>query len=1123
MFAEIEIATVLACLVGISVFLSLVLLAHWVTQFTYPGFGPWVVGGAVTALAYIFVAFRDSLPGFFPLVATPGLMVLATQLRFESLRRFLGSTRFDCRTLVLPVIATGMAAYFAYGPGRPHLGYAVAAGLLALVSWTAAGLVVVHMRRRTTQHYPPMGLVFALFGALILAYGVYWGSQSEGSPLADQGILDIVFFGFLIYFEVLWAIMLLASHARRTSMELEAAQRIAEQGRRRLSDIIAFLPDAMFATDADRRVVAWNRAAEELTGTPAEQVVGLPYEEGVIKALGYQDEALIGVVLDPTRPVPERYRDLRRDGDWLSAESEAEFPGRPGQPVHLWVTAGLLRDPSGAVTGAIESIRDVSERVKAQKLLRESEARLLQAQAVSHVGNWEVDLVGQSLWLSPETLRIHGDDVSKSYFPLEPGVFSRPAEDPSLLRAALERAIAGEPFDLEYRIIRVDNGALRTVHNVAYIEYDEAGSPVKISGVVQDITDLRQVEEALKLTQYSVDHAGDRVFWVDSRGRFARVSDSTCEQLGYSREELLGMSIYDIDPTIVPDDWAEKWDMVREAGSSIVEGIHRTKGGKEIPVETSVHFIVHDGKEYHFVYTRDVTEQKEREEALRLTQYSVDHAGDQVFWISPEGRFLQVSDSTCQQLGYSREELLGMSIYDVDPTLSRDWRHAWEAVKHRGSNVHEALLRTKDGAEIPVEVRSDYLEHNGQEYNLVFARDISERKRVESEMMAAEGKIRQSQTMEAIGQLAGGIAHDFNNLLTAIIGYGNLILASDEIQGESVRTDVEEIRTAAERASSLTRQILAFSRRQALRPQVISLSALAAELEPQIRETLGGGIEYSVVSEADPCYVDVDRNQFEQVLMSLMSNAKDAMPDGGDLTVQIRNVELDEEYCRAYPDSRPGDYAMISVSDTGVGMTAETVAHVFEPFFTTKAPGAGTGLGLSMAYGIVRQSGGFVNVYSDVGEGTTFKVYLPHVQRPSGAAEKEPVSARSVRGDETVLVVEDEDPLRRLIARVLSNLGYQVVVAGSGPEALEMLEVLDRPPDLLLTDVILPGGLQGNELAKRARERLPRLAVLYMSGHTRDAIVHSGRLDEGVDFLGKPFTPESLAARVRDVLGHQDR
>ena len=1244
MLAEIDIATLLACLVGISIFLSLVLLAHWATQRTYPGFGLWVAGGAVAAPAYLFSAFSDSLPGFLPLVATPGLMMLATQLRLESLRRFWGGTRFDHRTLALPVITSCLAAYFAYGAGRPHVGYAVAAGLLALTSWAVAGLSFTHLRRRTSPHYPPSAVVFAFFGALVLAYGVYWGLRSEGSPLTDQGIVDVVFLGLLIYLEVLWAIMLLASHARRALMDLEVAQGIADQGRRRLSDIIALLPDAMVAIDADYRVVAWNKAAEELTGVSAGQIVGLPYEEGLLKVLGCPDEALLGAVLDPTKPVPARYRDVCRDGDWLSAESDAEFPARPGHPVHVWVTAGLLRDSSGAVTGAIESIRDVSERertaralreseerfrslfehiidgililafdgtiddanpaacamlgmtkeeirtagrqrivchdgempehpgewpteakggfecmfvrgdgtifpaecvaldwrdsngavhgfvvfrdiserVRAQQLLKESEARLLQAQAVSHVGNWEVDLVGQSLWLSTETLRIHGDDASKSYLPLEPDTFSRPAEDPAFLHAALERAMAGESFDIEYRIRRINDGAIRTVHNVAYVERDEAGVPVKISGVVQDITDLRQVEEALRLTQYSVDHAGDRVFWLDSEGSFARVSDSTCDQLGYSREELLGMRIYDIDPTIVPDVWVEKWEMVKQAGSSVVEGIHRTKGGKEIPVETSVHFIVHDGKEYHFVYTRDIAEQKEREEALRLTQYSVDHAGDQVFWISPEGRFLQVSDSTCQQLGYSREELLGMSIYDVDATLSRDWRHNWEAVKHRGSDVHEALLRTKDGAEIPVEVRSDYIEHNGQEYNLVFARDISERKKMESEMLAAEDRIRQTQTMEAIGQLAGGIAHDFNNLLTAIIGYGNLVLASGEIRDESVRTDVEEIRTAAERAGSLTRQILAFARRQALRPQVISLSALTAELEPRIREALGDGIEVSVVSEGD-CHVDVDRSQFEQVLMSVVSNAKDAMPDGGRLTVQVRNVTLDEEYCRAYPDSRPGEYAMVSVSDTGVGMTAETMAHVFEPFFTTKPPGVGTGLGLSMVYGIVRQSGGFLNVYSDLGEGTTFKVYLPHVQRPSGVVDSEADSAGSVRGDETVLVVEDEDPLRRLIARVLRNLGYQVVVAGSGPEALEMLEVLDHPPDLLLTDVILPGGLQGNELADRAREQLPRLAVLYISGDTRDAIVHSGRLDEGVEFLAKPFTPESLATKVREVLTHRGR
>jgi CheY-like chemotaxis protein len=259
--------------------------------------------------------------------------------------------------------------------------------------------------------------------------------------------------------------------------------------------------------------------------------------------------------------------------------------------------------------------------------------------------------------------------------------------------------------------------------------------------------------------------------------------------------------------------------------------------------------------------------------------------------------------------------------------------------------------------------------------------------------------------------------------------------------------------------------------------------------------------------------------------MNIASNARDAMQGGGRLIIETRDVNLDADYCRVYPDLQPGEYLLLSISDTGTGMTLETMEHVFEPFFTTKPPGMGAGLGLSMVYGIVRQSGGYINVYSEVGKGSTFKIYLPIVASRGTAVPEEaaPSLPSMVSGTETVLVVEDEAPLRRLVARVLGSLGYKVFVAGSGPEALELLDDLDQPPDLLLSDVILPGGMQGNEVAAAFVERIPGLPVLYVSGHARDAIVHSGRLNEGVNFLGKPFTPESLATKVREVLDAKHR
>jgi CheY-like chemotaxis protein len=372
--------------------------------------------------------------------------------------------------------------------------------------------------------------------------------------------------------------------------------------------------------------------------------------------------------------------------------------------------------------------------------------------------------------------------------------------------------------------------------------------------------------------------------------------------------------------------------------------------------------------------------------------------------------------------------------------------------------------------------------------------------------------------MEAVGQLAGGIAHDFNNLLAAILGYSEMILANRTSSLDEVRPDVEQIKLAAERAATLTKQILAFSRRQALRPTVVSLNEVLVGMEPLLRRTLGEDIDLISRRDPDLGHVEADVHQFEQVLMNLALNARDAMVSGGRLTLETANVELDQEYCRTHPELAPGSYVMLAVSDTGVGMDEATLGHIFEPFFTTKAPGAGTGLGLATVYGIVKQSNGGISVYSEPGEGTSFKVYLPRAARSSIPPEIVIPPRESTPGSEAVLLVEDETTLRRLIERILGGVGYTTFAFGSAVEALEALERGECSADLLLTDVTLSGALQGDDLARAVLAARPDLPVLFMSGYPRNAIVHAGRLDEGVNFLEKPFTPASLAAKVREVL-----
>lgn len=397
--------------------------------------------------------------------------------------------------------------------------------------------------------------------------------------------------------------------------------------------------------------------------------------------------------------------------------------------------------------------------------------------------------------------------------------------------------------------------------------------------------------------------------------------------------------------------------------------------------------------------------------------------------------------------------------------------------------------------------------------------DITERRRVEQALANAEEQLRHTQKLEAVGRLAGGIAHDFNNLLTTITGYSDILLAREEL-APAIRRDIEEIRKAADRAAVLTRQLLAFSRRQALRPQVMNLNDAVRSMAGLYRSLLGESVTVVTRLQPDLRPVEVDPAQMEQVLMNLVINAKDAMPEGGKVTIETQNVELDSEYERAHVSVNPGAYVMLSVSDTGHGMTKEVQEQIFEPFFTTKPHGKGTGLGLSTVYGIVKQSGDHIWVYSEPGRGTTFKVYFPQVLEEAVArpAEERVERPEPAGGGETLLLVEDEAAVRQLVFRVLTGRGYTVLAADSGDEALRLLESRAEPIVLLLTDVVLPG-MSGRDLADRLRGRLPGLKVLYMSGYTQNAIVHDGRLDAGVGFLEKPFTPEDLVRRVREVLG----
>ena len=475
-------------------------------------------------------------------------------------------------------------------------------------------------------------------------------------------------------------------------------------------------------------------------------------------------------------------------------------------------------------------------------------------------------------------------------------------------------------------------------------------------------------------------------------------------------------------------------------------------------------------------------------------------------------RIAECNDAMARMYGYREaRDLVGTRLADLHNVTDPANREQIRAFLRAGYRVSDSETREHD-REGRVRVFLNNVVGFIEDGHLVRVwgtqRDLTDQRHLEEQF-------RQSQKMEAVGQLAGGIAHDFNNLLTAILGNTQLLLR-DLPPGDANRGDVEEIRKASERAAALTRQLLAYSRRQMLQPEVLDLNVVVAEMDKMLRRLIGEHIALVTVLAADLGHVRADPNQIEQVIVNLVVNARDAMPDGGKLTIETANLDLDDAFAQTHLGSVPGPYAVLAVADTGVGMDASVRAHVFEPFFTTKEVGRGTGLGLATVYGIVKQSGGYVTVYSEVGRGSSFKIYLPRIEKPADAPVS-PARGGPARGTETVLVVEDEAAVLSLTRRALEAQGYVVLAASDAAAALRVVERHGGTIHVLVTDVVMPG-LSGRELADKLAAQRPGIRVLYMSGYPGDAVVQHGGLPPGSAFLQKPFSGDTLARKVRDVL-----
>ncbi|GMV79446.1 MAG: hypothetical protein AMXMBFR7_06300 [Planctomycetota bacterium] len=583
---------------------------------------------------------------------------------------------------------------------------------------------------------------------------------------------------------------------------------------------------------------------------------------------------------------------------------------------------------------------------------------------------------------------------------------------------------------------------------------------------------------------------------------------------------LLGRSHYEVFPHI-PEHWRE---------------IHRRvlAGATESAAEDS--WTLPDGRRQwlrwdarpwfdesgqiggEILFTEDITKRKESELRLAYHARLLEQVSDAVIGLDNEFRITALNRAAEDLYGWPLDEILGKDIQAVvrSELSAQEFQRFRSELDSAGHARFEWLQKRRDGKPILVEGQSLALrEASGQISGFVTVnRDVTEQRQLEEEL-------RQSQKMEAVGRLAGGVAHDFNNLLTVILGYTTLIRTRNDLP-EDVQKQVGLIQETGQRAASLTKQLLQFSRRQVQKPRTLNLNAAIVEMEAMLRKLMGENCHLELPDPGEPATVRVDPSQLQQVLMNLAVNARDAMPQGGTLSFSTGETQLDSEAVRTWPGIVPGPFVTLHVRDTGCGMDEVTQRRIFEPFFTTKAPGKGTGLGLSTAYGIVTQSGGGIQVESAPGRGTTFSIYLPKATAtpamplPATPGPKQPASNKA-----TLLLVEDEQDVRELLAEVLRNAGFEVLVAHQGQAALDTMAAYPGRIDLLVTDVVMPG-MGGQELAEKARLRYPGVKVLFISGYTQERILEHGELKAGLHLLEKPFAPAALVERVRDLLAQDD-
>ncbi len=866
--------------------------------------------------------------------------------------------------------------------------------------------------------------------------------------------------------------------------------------------ILERITDGFVALDREWRYTYINSRAERILGRKREDLLGKNIWEAYPVLVGSRFE----------------HECQRAIETGQGAHSEQYY-----ETLGVWIEQHIYGDEQGVTC----YFRDVTAERRAEEALRESEAQFKSLFESNIVGIVAANFEGGIIEANDAFLNMLGYTREE----LERGEIDwRAITPPEYLAFERERAeellATGRiaPYEKEY--LRKDGSRVPILLGVALLK-----SKTDTVCLVLDLSDRQKAEQKNDELLYNL---GERVKELTALHRTARLLHNpniTTDELlckmaqqlppAFQYPEICAARLRLGDSECATENFSEtQWTLRTEF--TTVDG---KRGAVEVvyldemPLEAEGPFLSEEKDLIDSIgdMLRAALDQRLAQSFLKTSeeQYRglIENAKDMIVTLDLNGNYTSVNKAALEMTGYTFEEVVKLNFIEVMAPESRETAREMFANKMSGKEeqtIYELELLLADRRRIALEVNSWIVYKNGKPVGVqAIGRDITERNQMEQQL-------RQAQKMEAVGQLAGGVAHDFNNLLTAINGYSELALNRLRV-GDPLHHHLTEIKNAGERAARLTRQLLAFSRKQMLQPKIINLNDIVRDIEKMLRRLIGEDIDFTTVLDPRLAKVKADPGEIEQVLMNLAVNARDAMPKGGRLTIETGDVTINERYARSHGvEMSPGHYVMLAISDNGEGMDKETQARIFEPFFTTKEMGKGTGLGLSTVYGIVKQSGGYIWVYSEIERGTTFKIYLPQVEEET-ESETNDALVQSPRGKEVVLLVEDEPMIRNLAREVLEEFGYAVIEASNGAEALLLAEQQREPIDLMITDVVMPR-LGGGDLAERVAPLHPEMRVIFMSGYTDSAIINHGVLQEGTHFLQKPFTPDALLRKIREVL-----